>query len=105
MGSCADGGEPLGRCRGRALLAQLLSLIRELVPRFRQHQVHYSATPEVIWHRKASPHAVNGELPIIIRADRLPVRPELATHDTTPRAGNDKRDFEKLSRLTQSISL
>jgi hypothetical protein len=87
------------------LLAQLISLICQLVPSFRQHQMHHSATSEVVWHRKASSHALDRELPIIIRTDRRLVRLKLATHDTTPRADNDKRYFEKLSRSTQSILL
>jgi hypothetical protein len=85
------------------LLAQLLSLVRQLMPSLRQHQLHHSGTPEAAWHRKVSSHAIGCELPIIIRAGRRLFGLRLATHDTMPRAGDDKFYFEKLSRLTQSI--
>ena len=65
-------------------LAQLLSLVRQLVPGLCQHQLHHSGTPEVGWHRETSSHAVGGELPIIIRVDRRLFRLWLATHDTRP---------------------
>jgi hypothetical protein len=78
------------------LPAQLLGLICQLVPSFGQHQLHHSAAPEVIWHRKASAHAVGCELPIIIRVGRRLLGLRLGTHDTTPRFGNDELDFEKL---------
>jgi hypothetical protein len=99
----AGDDEPSCRCRRRILPAQLLSLICQLVPSFGQHQLHHSATPEVVWHRKASPHAVDCELPIIIWVGRRLLGLRLGTHDTTPRSGNDELDFEKLLRLVQSI--
>jgi hypothetical protein len=92
----ADDGEPSCRCRGRILPAQLLGLICQLVPSFGQHQLHHSAAPAVIWHRKASPHAVGCELPIIIWVGRRLLGLRLGTHDTTPRSDNDELDFEKL---------
>jgi hypothetical protein len=93
------------RCRRRILPAQLLSLICQLVPSFGQHQLHHSAAPEVIWHRKASPHTVGCELPIIIWVGRRLLGLRLGTHDTAPRFGNDELDFENLLRLVQSILL
>jgi hypothetical protein len=87
------------------LPAQLLGLIRQLVPRFGQHQLHHSAAPQVVWHRKASPHAVGRELPVIVWVGRRLLGLRLGTHDTTPRSGNDELDFEKLLCLVQSILL
>jgi hypothetical protein len=101
----AGDDEPSCRCRRRILPAQLLGLICQLVPSFGQHHLHHSATPEVVWHRKASPHAVGCELPIIVWVGRRLLGLRLATHDTTPRSGNDELDFEKLLRLVQSILL
>ena len=95
--------EPLRRCRGRILPAQLLGLIRQLVPSFGQHQLHHSAAPQVGGHRKASPHAVGCEPAIIIRVGRQLLGVRFGTHDTRPRSYNDERDFEKLLHSVQSI--
>jgi hypothetical protein len=72
------------------LLAQLLGLIRQLVPSLRQHQLHHSATPEVAWHCKTSPHALGRELPIIIGAGSRLLYFGLITHDTTLSTADDK---------------